>query len=221
MIENFGSNITRLRKEKGLSQEELADKIGLKKQTISNIERGRRYPTFENLDRIASVLNASPIQLFGSLKEVAVSDVPKVLDRIDEYDERVRQIFQAERTLKDLDEAIEKLTRNAKYLEDFFVDRPHATNEEGAALFDEKGNFVFLNTIYDSLPFDSVNALIEKIQYIQRFCFPQVIYQDGNPVFDENHQVVTSTAIETVQFDKITETYNQLKFILENRDKLG
>ncbi|MGM0113398.1 helix-turn-helix domain-containing protein [Enterococcus sp. DIV0187] len=220
MIENFGSNLTRLRKEKGLSQEELADKVGLKKQTISNIERGRRYPTFESLERIASFLKASPIQLFGSLKEVAVSDVPKVLDRIDEYDERVRQIFQAERTLKDIDESIEKLIKNAKCLEEFFVDRPHATNEEGAALFDEKGNFVFLNTIYDSLPFDSVDTLVEKIQYIQRFCFPQVTYQEGDPIFDENHNVVTSTTIDAIPFDKIDKTYHQIKVILESKKNI-
>ncbi|OTP09600.1 hypothetical protein A5844_002379, partial [Enterococcus sp. 10A9_DIV0425] len=51
MIENFGNNVARLRKEHGYSQEELAQKIGLKKQSISNIERGVRYPTFETLEK--------------------------------------------------------------------------------------------------------------------------------------------------------------------------
>ncbi|AHD04636.1 helix-turn-helix transcriptional regulator [Paenibacillus larvae] len=55
MIENFGQNVARLRKKKGMSQEELAEKLDVKKQTISNIERGVRYPTFENLEKIAQL----------------------------------------------------------------------------------------------------------------------------------------------------------------------
>ncbi|WP_438782197.1 helix-turn-helix domain-containing protein [Enterococcus sp. DIV0187] len=220
MIENFGANVTRLRKDRGLSQEELADKLGMKKQSISNIERGNRYPTFETLERIASVLNASPIQLFGTLKEIAVSDVPVVLDRIDEYDERVRQIFQAERTLKDIGESVNKLSSNIKYIEHFFFNRPHATDKEGAALVDEQGNFVFLDPLFESLPFDSMDSLVKQIQYIEQFCFPKVEYNEGDPVFDDKYNVLTSTAVEKVPFDKIDETYHQLKFILENREKL-
>ncbi|MDT2240240.1 helix-turn-helix transcriptional regulator [Paenibacillus larvae] len=44
-----------MKKEKGMSQEELAEKLDVKKQTISNIERGVRYPTFENLEKIAQL----------------------------------------------------------------------------------------------------------------------------------------------------------------------
>lgn len=34
VIENFGKNVARLRKEQGMSQEDLAEKLGLNKQTI-------------------------------------------------------------------------------------------------------------------------------------------------------------------------------------------
>ncbi len=53
MIENFALNLIRLRKQKGLSQKELAKKIGMLPQTISNIENQKGYPTFSNLDKIA------------------------------------------------------------------------------------------------------------------------------------------------------------------------
>ncbi|WP_341532889.1 helix-turn-helix domain-containing protein, partial [Streptococcus agalactiae] len=46
-------NLIRLRKQKGLSQKELAKKIGMLPQTISNIENQKGYPTFSNLDKIA------------------------------------------------------------------------------------------------------------------------------------------------------------------------
>lgn len=220
MIENFGSNVMRLRKERGLSQEELADKAGLKKQSISNIERGNRYPTFETLERIANVLNATPVQLFGTLKEIAVSDVPVVLDRIDEYDEKVRNVFKAEKTLKDIGDSLDALVEKTEYMDDFFFKQRHTTNEDGAAIVDEDGNFVFSEPGFKSIPIDSIDRLFEKIQTIEQFCFPKVRYFEGDPVFYADNKVITSRVIEKVPFDKIDETYNQIKFILENKDKV-
>ncbi|HHJ8363784.1 TPA: helix-turn-helix transcriptional regulator, partial [Streptococcus pyogenes] len=49
MIEYFGTNLSNLRKKNRLSQKELADELGLNKQSISEIENGRRFPTFTNL----------------------------------------------------------------------------------------------------------------------------------------------------------------------------
>ncbi|RBS17150.1 hypothetical protein EA94_01184 [Enterococcus faecalis] len=99
MIENFGPNVTRLRKEQGLTQEELAEKIGLKKQSISNIERGVRYPTFETLEKLAQLFKATPTQLFGTPKEIAVSDTSIILDRIDEYNSKIQAVLRAEKIL--------------------------------------------------------------------------------------------------------------------------
>lgn len=101
MIENFARNVARLRKEQEMTQEELAEKIGVRKQSISSIERGGRYPTFENLEKISQVLNASAIQLFGTANEIAVSDIPIILDRIDEYSGKVQAVLKVEKMLKD------------------------------------------------------------------------------------------------------------------------
>jgi len=97
MIENFGQNIARLRKEKSMSQEELAEKLGVTKQTISNIERGARYPTFEALGKLADIFEAGPMDLFGTLKEIAVYDTNATLDRIDEYDSKIRSLMQIQK----------------------------------------------------------------------------------------------------------------------------
>ncbi|MGT2714837.1 helix-turn-helix domain-containing protein, partial [Streptococcus pluranimalium] len=53
MIENFAPNLIRLRKEKKLSQKELAQELGISAQTISNIENQTAYPTFANFDKMA------------------------------------------------------------------------------------------------------------------------------------------------------------------------
>lgn len=52
-----GQNLARIRKEKGLSQEELAFQCDLHRTYISGIERGVRNPTIVILDKIAGVLD--------------------------------------------------------------------------------------------------------------------------------------------------------------------
>ena len=52
----LGQNVQRLRREKGWSQEELADQSGLHRTYISGIERGVRNPTITIVERVASAL---------------------------------------------------------------------------------------------------------------------------------------------------------------------
>jgi transcriptional regulator with XRE-family HTH domain len=53
-----GLNLQRLRREKGLSQEELADRAEIHQTYLSGVERGRRNPTVVVLQRIAEALGA-------------------------------------------------------------------------------------------------------------------------------------------------------------------
>ena len=46
-INFLGENIQTIRKYRGMTQQELADKIGINMQSLSKIERGVNYPTFE------------------------------------------------------------------------------------------------------------------------------------------------------------------------------
>ena len=54
-----GENILKLRKEKGLSQEELAEKMFVSRQTISLWETNQTFPTVENLIRLKEILGVS------------------------------------------------------------------------------------------------------------------------------------------------------------------
>ena len=49
-----GRRIREYREKAGISQEELADTVGMRVTSISNIERGRNFPTFENFIKIAN-----------------------------------------------------------------------------------------------------------------------------------------------------------------------
>lgn len=58
-----GSNAARIRKEKGLTQEQLAERCGLSQQYLSKLERGRRNPTIVTLYEIANALGVSHVDL--------------------------------------------------------------------------------------------------------------------------------------------------------------
>lgn len=60
----FGDKIRDLRKQKGLSQEELAFKAGLHRTYISDIERGSRNVSLKNIEKIAKALGVSLKTLF-------------------------------------------------------------------------------------------------------------------------------------------------------------
>ncbi|SMD42464.1 Predicted transcriptional regulator with C-terminal CBS domains [Aquiflexum balticum DSM 16537] len=51
--EKFGLRLKTLRKEKGLSQEELAERSGLNRPYISGIEQGKRNVSLEVMEKLA------------------------------------------------------------------------------------------------------------------------------------------------------------------------
>ncbi len=57
--QKIGQNILRLRKEKGLTQEQLANKAGISRRYLSDIENGKRKISLAILERIARVLDLS------------------------------------------------------------------------------------------------------------------------------------------------------------------
>lgn len=54
-----GRNVARLRREKGLTQEDLAARSGFSQQYLSSLERGRRNPTVITLYELALALEVS------------------------------------------------------------------------------------------------------------------------------------------------------------------
>lgn len=61
---SFGNNVRNLRKQRGFSQEQLADKAGLHRTYIGAIERGEQNVSIDNINRIAKALGISIVTLF-------------------------------------------------------------------------------------------------------------------------------------------------------------
>jgi transcriptional regulator with XRE-family HTH domain len=58
-------NLRRLRRSKGLSQEELADRAGINRNYVGMLEREENSATVDMLEKLADVLNVDPIEFFN------------------------------------------------------------------------------------------------------------------------------------------------------------
>jgi transcriptional regulator with XRE-family HTH domain len=63
-LRGFGRHVAELRKKRRLTQEELAELVGLHRTYIGFIEQGKRNPSIGNVHRIAKALNVSMKALF-------------------------------------------------------------------------------------------------------------------------------------------------------------
>lgn len=58
-----GRNFSRLRREKGLTQEQVEERSGFSQQYLSSLERGRRNPTVITLYELAQALGVEHLEL--------------------------------------------------------------------------------------------------------------------------------------------------------------
>lgn len=97
-LKKVGYKIKELRSQRGISQIELAKKIGLSQTNLSNIERGRTTTTLQNLFKIQDVLQCRMADFFeddavlvddaavdaAENSSVSIDDAIKVLQLIKE-----------------------------------------------------------------------------------------------------------------------------------------
>jgi transcriptional regulator with XRE-family HTH domain len=59
----FGVHLRKVRREKGISQESLADLAGLHRTYVSSVERGERNVTLQTIEKLAKALGVSMSRL--------------------------------------------------------------------------------------------------------------------------------------------------------------
>ena len=64
----YGQVVRKIRLEKDISQETLADLSGLHRTYMSDVELGKRNVSLENIDRIANALEVSISEIFKQIE---------------------------------------------------------------------------------------------------------------------------------------------------------
>lgn len=86
----LGARIQYLRKQQKLTQENLAEKVGMDTPNLSNIECGKRFMTAETLEKIALALNTTERELFNfnytDPQKYVRSDIDELLNMADSDD---------------------------------------------------------------------------------------------------------------------------------------
>lgn len=93
----IGNKIRKYRKENGLTQEQLADKINVTKSRVSNWEQGINRPDADIIGNICRTLNVSP----SDLLDIHLTD--------DELNVHEKEVIKAYRTKKGLQQAVDIL----------------------------------------------------------------------------------------------------------------
>lgn len=98
MSKEIGSKLKHLRKTRKLTQQEVADKVDIKRSTISNYEIGRRTPHLKDLQKLAATFGVG-LDYFG------VQDTDEVFDVL----ARAKDVF--------VNEDISNIEKEELYLE--------------------------------------------------------------------------------------------------------
>lgn len=85
---DFQNKLTELRTERGLSQEELSEKLYVSRQTISNWERGKTYPDINSLLLIATYFDVS-------LDSLLKGDIDEMKDQVEQKKFKKQVIYLA------------------------------------------------------------------------------------------------------------------------------
>ncbi|MDA2934831.1 helix-turn-helix domain-containing protein [Acidobacteria bacterium AH-259-D05] len=84
-LRKIGQRIREARKEKGISQEQLAERSNLSHTYVGRLERGEKQPSLDTLVTIAEAVQVSPVDLLMDLdvklgKKLVRSRIKKLVD---------------------------------------------------------------------------------------------------------------------------------------------
>jgi transcriptional regulator with XRE-family HTH domain len=102
-----GEKIKRLRKQRGITQENLAEIIDISPRNLSNIEQGISFPKSDTFEKIVSALNTTTEEMFAN-------------DSIKTNDELKAQIYFYTDLIKDNNQKLELAYKLLKNIAELF-----------------------------------------------------------------------------------------------------
>ena len=115
--------IRKARKDLGLSQEAMADKLGLDRNTYGNIERGKTRLVYDHLDSILEILGLSLSELItgydtpensgdAALQDIKASYDGRIKGMVEEYEKKLGEDRAAIRDLRARISELEEMVRD-------------------------------------------------------------------------------------------------------------
>ena len=104
----IGSNIRKLRKEKNMSQEILAERLGVTFQAVSRWERDEAYPDIELLPALASFFGITVDKLLGTADLKEKEEIETIVAKCQEYETH----YQGEELCKTIEEGLKRYPGN-------------------------------------------------------------------------------------------------------------
>lgn len=182
MAPNFGDKLRCERSRLGLSQEKLAALAGYDKAHISNLERGKKQPSADAVDRLAAALNLPPLAL------VADTDVAGkyAAQRLDPKDRTIQQHADRRRQSQKV-VALHEIYKRVMELHDFFLvgsilNSPDALSEAYIHHLDD----LLRDACADAAQVPGMANLAEEL-YVPETLDPRK-YTDGFAFFNEEQE---------------------------------
>ncbi len=89
----LGRRIKEIRKAKGITQEQLAEAIGIGTPNISYIETGKFAPNIENFEKIVNALGVEPYELYMFGPQKTTEDIKNELFNALENNEKLLKLM--------------------------------------------------------------------------------------------------------------------------------
>lgn len=101
--EEFGEKIKRMRQNRGLTQEQLAEAIDISQRALSAIERGENFVTSETIDKLLKTLNTTSEELFSlnhlKPQEELLAEINKNLSQLSQNPQKLELVYQITKSL--------------------------------------------------------------------------------------------------------------------------
>ncbi|MGM0806478.1 MAG: helix-turn-helix domain-containing protein [Bacillota bacterium] len=111
----LGERLSNLRKNKGLSQYELADRLGFSRGKLANYEQGSRQPDYDTLQKIADYFEVSTDYLLGR-ENLTQKNEKKEIENENLFYFDLEGLSEEDK--KEIDKYIELLKLRAKHFND-------------------------------------------------------------------------------------------------------
>lgn len=191
----LSENIKKLRHEKGITQETLADFLGVTFQSVSKWERGESYPDITMLPALSSFFGVTTDELLGT--EQSKKDA-QIQEYIDEYE----RIY-----LKDTPKAFELMSRATKEFPGEF----RLLIRYMLALMSTKGGT-------NDNPKLLYNEMVSLNENIQNFCKQDSIKIKAKRLMGTYYKTLSYTEKDDSYIEKMEEINKDLPVMRDSRD---